>query len=827
MPTRFRSSCLPVFAALLTLLLLASAAHAAQMDRVTAAVGTRQVQALKGNLPRWASSAGDLGAVATDLPLDHLTLVLARSAATQAAFEQFLDEQQNPASPDYQHWLTPQQVGTQFGLTDHDIASVTSWLASQGLRVEAISPDRTRITFSGPSSAVARALGTEFHRYRVYVGTTAEQRISISSEPQVPAALAGVIAGFHGLSEEHLRPLSRIAPELGTLPRSASGITPQYTASSTVHYLTPGDFATIFDINSVYNSGITGSGVKVAIIGQSRVSTADITAYQTNTGLSASALPVTIIPSTGVDPGISSDQGEQTLDVNRVMGTAPGAETDLVVSGAVTTTVSGKTTTTDGLTIAMQYEVNTLVDPIMTISYGGCEIGGSAADTFYNSIFSTAAAEGITTFVSSGDSAASGCASDGVAPTASTQVLSINVLCTSPYVTCVGGTQLNDTSSPSTYWSSSNSTSLASALSYIPEGAWNEPVNTANTPNTFQVLGTGGGPSLYVFKPTWQNGTGVPMDGFRDTPDVSLPSAGHDGYFTCYLGSCATGYFYAFYGTSAAAPSMAGIMALVVQKLGKPQGNFNPTIYRLAASTALGVFHDASPASVGVTTCTVATAGICNNSTPSTTALTGGLAGYPLTAGYDLATGWGSVDVANLLTGAASGFTISSGTTFAVNAGSSGASTVSISSQNSFAGAIALTCAITGFPSTANNIAPTCSVAPISVTLTSSSSANATVTITTTVRHAAAAPATAGVASFTAFTFLLLLAVPLALRKRLPAILPLLLLVAGLAALSGCGGNGGSSAAPANGTNAGTYQATVTGTSGSTTTTGTITFTVN
>jgi subtilase family serine protease len=352
-------------------------------------------------------------------------------------------------------------------------------------------------------------------------------------------------------------------------------------------------------------------------------------------------------------------------------------------------------------------------------------------------------------------------------------------------------------------------------------------VNTANTPNTFQVLGTGGGPSLYVFKPTWQNGTGVPMDGFRDTPDVSLPSAGHDGYFTCYLGSCATGHFYAFYGTSAAAPSMAGIMALVVQKLGKPQGNFNPTIYRLAASTALGVFHDASPASVGVTTCTVATAGICNNSTPSTTALTGGLAGYPLTTGYDLATGWGSVDVANLLTGAASGFTISSGTTFAVNAGSSGASTVSISSQNAFAGAIALTCAITGFPSTANNIAPTCSVAPISVTLTSSSSANATVTITTTVRHAAAAPATAGVASFTAFTFLLLLAVPLALRKRLPAILPLLLLVAGLASLSGCGGSGGSSAAPANGTNAGTYQATVTGTSGSTTTTGTITFTVN
>ncbi|MDR3735750.1 MAG: S53 family peptidase [Acidobacteriaceae bacterium] len=802
--------------ALFALPFLLSAAHAGQLNRVTEAVDAAQGRALPGHLPRWSSSSNDLGVIA-DVQLDHLTVVLARSAAQQAAFEQFLDDQQNPASPNYHHWLTPQQVGVQFGLTDHDIAAVTGWLTGQGLRVDAVSPDRTRITFSGPSGNVARALGTQFHRYQVAVGSAQQQRISIARAPVVPAALAAVIAGFHGLSEERLQSQSHIDPIQGTLPQSASGITPQYTSSTGSHYLTPNDFATIFDINPVYNSGVNGSGVKVAIIGRSRINTPDITAYQTLMGLSTSALPVVIIPPTGLDPGIASDQGEQTLDVNRVMGTAPGAGADLVISG--------DSTTIDGLTVAMQHEVNTLVDPIMTISYGSCEVGASAAVTYYNSLFSAAAAEGITTFVSSGDSAASGCASDGVLPVASTQVLAINFLCSSPYVTCVGGTELNDSASPASYWSTTNSSSLASALHYVPEGAWNEPLSSTNS---YQVLGTGGGPSIYLTKPSWQTGVGVPADGVRDTPDLSLPSAGHDGYFTCYQNSCAGGHFYAFFGTSAAAPSMAGIMAMVVQKLGHAQGNFNPTIYRLAASTALGVFHDASPASMSVSTCTAATAGMCNNSTPSTTALTGGLAGYPLTTGYDLATGWGSVDVANLITGVSSNFIVSSGSAFAVSAGSTATSSFTITSQNAFAGAVTLTCALTGFPSTASNIAPTCSIAPSSVTLTSGSSATVTLTIGTTVRHAAASPATAGFTALGAFTCLLLLAMPLALRKRLPAILPLILLAAGLTALSGCGGSGsGGGSAAATGTNPGAYQATVTGASGSYTASGTVIFTVN
>ncbi len=115
-----------------------------------------------------------------------------------------------PSSPRYQQWLTPQQVGEQFGPTDHDVSAVTQWLASQGLRVDAVSPDRTRVTFSGASGRIGRALGTEFHRYKVHTGKGDEEWLSVSSEPEVPAALAPVITGFSGLSEEHFEPQSTI-----------------------------------------------------------------------------------------------------------------------------------------------------------------------------------------------------------------------------------------------------------------------------------------------------------------------------------------------------------------------------------------------------------------------------------------------------------------------------------------------------------------------------------------------------------------------------------------------------------------------------------------
>jgi hypothetical protein len=220
----------------------------------------------------------------------------------------------------------------------------------------------------------------------------------------------------------------------------------------------------------------------------------------------------------------------------------------------------------------------------------------------------------------------------------------------------VGGTEFNDTSDPAAYWSSTNNAStLASALSYIPEGAWNEPLD-ANGDTL--AAASGGGVSQYIATPSWQSGTGVPTARTgRYTPDVSFSAAGHDGYFGCFAAagaSCVEGAdgfeFEYFYGTSASAPSMAGVAALLDQQLGGGQGNLNPELYMMAASVP-AAFHQVSIASSGVANCSVATPSMCNNSIPSPTAITGGQPGFSLGAagGYSEATGLGSLDAGQFI----------------------------------------------------------------------------------------------------------------------------------------------------------------------------------
>jgi len=258
---------------------------------------------------------------------------------------------------------------------------------------------------------------------------------------------------------------------------------------------------------------------------------------------------------------------------------------------------------------------------------------------------------GISVFVASGDSGASGCDPYNATPPASPSPNSPNYICSSSYATCVGGTEFNDAGSYSTYWSSTNSSTLESALGYIPEGAWNEP---GNATNGFIASATGGGVSTVIPTPSWQIGTGVPSARTgRYTPDISFSASGHDGYLACFAAggaSCtsADNRVEIFAGTSAAAPDMAGITALLDQKLGTPQGSLNPSIYNFAA-TAPADFHDVTVASSGVSGCVVTTPSMCNNSVPSPTSLTGGQAGFLVNAGYDEVTGWGSLDVTHFI----------------------------------------------------------------------------------------------------------------------------------------------------------------------------------
>jgi len=817
----------------------------AQSNRVAAGADLAPQAQLSGHIPGWVTADRQTtAAVDLSAPL-HLSVVLQRDPTVQAAFEKLLADQQTPASPLFHQWLTPQQIGDLFGPTPSDVAAVTGWLASQGLSVESVAPSRVILEVSGSTARVAAAFHTGFG-YFLYNN---QPQLSAISEPSIPAALAPLIRSISGLTDTPIVPMSHVG--LGG-HNDSTGAHPLLTTSNGSHFVTPNDFAVIYDIKSVYSGGNTGAkiGAKaqhVAIIGRSRVSTTDISEYETNTGVAANQ-PNVIIPTGGIDPGAvctfanastcatSSDQDEATLDVDRVIGTAPGATVDLVIA----TNASG------GIYLAASYNVNTLLDPVMTLSFGACEnSNGQSGVNLWDTLFSTAAGEGISVFVASGDSGAAGCEPYNATPTVFPQVASINYICASSYATCAGGTEFNDTASPSTYWSSTNSSTYAdqSALSYIPEGAWNEPTSlNSNNQTIYVASSTGGGASKYITKPTWQTGTNVPADGARDTPDIALSSASHDGYYACLdyalalstenCTSAGGGWFFYFGGTSAAAPGMAGITALLNTAAGKSQGNLNPLLYRLAAS-APSAFHDATVASSGVSSCSTATPSICNNSTPSATGLTGGLAGFALTAGYDEATGLGSLDVANFIpdyiAAANSGFLLSGPSTtlsFTSGATSGNTASITISSPTTFAGLVTLTCSIT---SSSAAYPPSCLIAPTSVTLTAGGSSTAIVTITSTTAHAR--PSQSGAASLQwstgggAVLAMLLCLLPVRRRRSLPSLLAFGLLAIGLAATSGCSSsssNPGSSTQL--GSSAGSYTVTVIGANSATSTVETTNF---
>jgi len=638
--------------------------QAAATDRVTSAVDATQRVPLSASRAKWTAPANDEGAVPDDLPLTHLALNLKRSPQRQQAFEQFLREQQDPASPDYHNWLTPSEVGERFGVSQHDLDVTSEWLRAQGLRVDAISSSRTRIRFSGDAGAVAAAFATELRYYRV--GT--EKRIANASDAQVPAALADAISGVTGLESVRFHPASHMsAPRIRALDRASPQPAGTSCSGDDCSYVVfPADFDVIYNVKPVRQQGIDGTGQKIAVVGRSRVYEPDVRSFQQMAGL-ATRYPVVIIPPDGVDPGppLSTctddtsptcghpadeigDQGEATLDVQRAGSVAPGATVDLIVSGTANSV--------DGVYISMDYAIDTNPVPakILSISFTTCEANNSrAAAESVDDLFAQAAAEGISVFVASGDAGVAGCSSLD-APPSPNETESTNLLCSSGHVTCVGGTEFADKEDPDAYWNRTNGANYLSAIGYIPEGAWNEPLNSDGDP---QLASTGGGVSVYIPTPPWQVGTGVPAarQG-RYTPDVSLLAATREGYFTCLAargGSCVpsggTFHFIISGGTSASAPSLAGITALLNDKVGSAQANLNPRLYALAANSGNGVFHDTTVASSDVTGCSISQPSPCNNSTPGPNGLGGGLAGYLVGAGYDQATGLGSVNVANLI----------------------------------------------------------------------------------------------------------------------------------------------------------------------------------
>ena len=554
-----------------------------------------------GNVHPAVAEARDVGPADPATPLRRMILVLGRRPGAQADLDALLAAQHDPSSPLYHRWLTPAEFGARFGVADEDLRRVEGWLQENGFAIDEVARGRGWIDFSGTAGQVETAFGAPIHTFLL----DGELRLANVADPSVPARLAPAIAGISTLHDFPKRSY-RVARSGDA---AGSGRTPAYADAGGVHCLGPADFARIYDLEPLYAQGIDGSGQKIAIVGRVQIDPADVRAFRARFGLPARDPQIIV---NGPDPGFwdTGEEQEADLDVEWSGGVAPGATVMLVVSQS--------TAATDGVDLSAAYVVDHDLAPVVSTSFGECEAEMGATNLFfYDNLWAQAAAQGITSFASSGDAGFGGCTGTGLK-----RGVGVNGVASSVHDVAVGGTEFDEAGQPSLYWSDKpDATTGLSAVSYIPEKGWNE---SGAVPGGRGNWASGGGSSAVHPKPEWQSAPGVPADGRRDLPDVSFASATHDGYF---IYQADNGGPTTIGGTSAASPAWAGVMALLVQKTGQRQGNANRGFYPVAraqaAGTGPGVFHDVT---------------IGSNDIPD-------IPGAACAAGYDLVTGLGSVDV--------------------------------------------------------------------------------------------------------------------------------------------------------------------------------------
>lgn len=545
--------------------------------------------AIVGAVPHEVAGAREIARLDGEARLERVILVLPQRDPQGLA--RLLADQHDPASPEFRRWLSPAEFETRFGASDEDVVALRNWLTGHGLEVEDAPAGRAALVFSGRASDVESAFDTELHE--VLAGN--QVRIANTRPPRLPLGLARRVVGVLSLHTfPRRRPLARPVP---------------YNTSGSTHFLAPADFTAIYNVDALAASGINGSGRTIGILGQTNVNVADTTFFRSNFGLPAND-PVVVL--NGPDPGIQKgDETESDLDLQWAGAIAPSARTLLITSKA----------TINAVDLSALYAVSNNLADVLSLSYGDCELDFADSDTaLYTNVWAQAAAQGISVFVSSGDTGVTGTGCS------STTLPSVSGLCSSPYATCVGGTQFDDTVSPSTYWNSTNDPATQkSAKGYIPETTWND-------------LGgsTGGGKSILFSRPPWQNVSSLPADGARYVPDVSVAGATHTPYLMVQGHTTGSSGLVSVGGTSASAPAFAGIAALLAQKAGGRLGNLNPLLYAVGRSQ-YGLANASGAVSVVAGTSAFHDITTGNNSFA-------GVTGFAAGPGYDATTGLGSVD---------------------------------------------------------------------------------------------------------------------------------------------------------------------------------------
>jgi len=656
-------------------------------DRISAPLSLSPLVQLTGNTKHYAKPEYDKGRLPSSAALESITLTFLPSAAQQQDLDYLLAAQHNPASPLYHQWITPAEYAARFGVSANDLQKISNWLTSQGFSIVSQSPAGNSITVRGTVNVVETAFQTEIHQYLV----NGQLHFANATNPSLPQQLAAMVAGIQGLDN--------FFPQPKFIPAVQSSTSPLFTSSeSGSHFLSPSDFATIYNTTPFYSAGLHGESQTIAIVGQTSIYTNDIIAFRSAASLPSltytSSLSSTSTPylSTYCVSSVTSNCTKvSTSDL-------PESDLDIELSGGVAYNANLLFVYDPQSSVfnAYEYAINNNLAPIISISYGECEDYVQSLGNVENKSEATTLqvytkegnSQGQTTIVASGDSGAAACDTSSTT-TSAVDGLQVDIPADIPEVTAAGGTEFYpdaaasctsgscNGSTPSVYagtswWQGTPSSTdvLSSATGYIPEVVWND--NAVYVPQKAGFAGGGGGISQAFAKPSWQTTLTTPADTAsgtvttqRDVPDIAMnASAYHDAYLVCTQlfnssnvaqgTSCTNGFrngsnggLTAYGGTSTVAPSFAGILALMEQRNHTTYGNLNTELYSLAgnSTTYASAFHDVQPQSSGVLF------GANNNNDPCTIGkqnCTTGTMGYSTLVGYDLATGLGSVNGYNL-----------------------------------------------------------------------------------------------------------------------------------------------------------------------------------
>jgi subtilase family serine protease len=598
----------------------------AEAPRVTQSVDSRLMSTLSNTHLSALSALQPISAASDSTMMKHMQLILQPSTSRAAALQSLIAAQHDPSSSKFHQWLTPDEFGTTFGLVDPDIAAVKSWLTSQGFTVNGAYPNKMQIDFSGTVGQVNRAFHTQESHYIV----NHVDHIANSSDISVPSALRDVVVGVAGLNDFKPQPMHK-KPQVAQFNastkhfdlRQTSPASPFAVPFSGTRGFVPYDMNVIYNTTPLYSKGFTGKGITIAVVEDADMVPADWNNFvaQFNLGSyggSYRQFQPELTPTTGncTDPGNANADGESietVLDSEWSTAMAPSA-----TIWVATCNDEGSTNFFGGVVTAADNLINGTSRPnVISASYGfGEGEVDTASKTAIDLMWAQADVEGISVFVSTGDSGSNpsfnGLWINGAG-------IDANALATSPNDTGVGGSDTADVleGTSNKYFSTSLNSVYGSALSYVPEITWNE--SCGNTVAAEELVHTtalnfcknaliydpyglyvtsesgSGGPSSVDAKPAWQRQVyGAAKDQSRDLPDVSLFAGSYGGYswvIVCTaLYPCTTNFTEPVYlvgGTSLSSPMFAGVQALVDQGLSSKglspnQGNAAPTLYALA-----------------------------------------------------------------------------------------------------------------------------------------------------------------------------------------------------------------------------------------------------